>query len=65
MIPKTPRSQAGLLEAANTCQATLDETSRLLAEIKMMLLEINRKLDALMEHLGVPYEKPRVRSCKD
>ena len=32
-----------------------------LKESHRMLLEISRKLDALMEHLGVPYKKrPRV-----
>ncbi|MCY4018123.1 MAG: hypothetical protein OXG39_01825 [Chloroflexi bacterium] len=58
MSSQTPGSRDSLLEAADTCQATLDDTSRLLAETQLILLEISHKLDALMQHLGVPYEKP-------
>ena len=56
MSLKTPGSQAGLLEAADACQVALDETSQVLAKSHEMLLEVNRKLDALMEHLEVPYK---------
>lgn len=53
---QTLGSRDGLLEAADTCQTALDDTSRLLSDRHLILLEISHKLDALMQHLGVPYE---------
>ena len=52
--PKDP-----VLDATETFQAALDETSRNLAVIRRTLLEISHKLDALVEHLGVSWlDKP-------
>jgi len=58
MSSHTPGSRASLLKAADTCQSALDDTARLLADTQLILLEIGRKLDALMQRLCVPYEKP-------
>ena len=58
MSSKSPRSQDSLFDAADTSQAVLRDSSRAHREIRMKLIEINHKLDALMDQLGVPYEKP-------
>ena len=36
----------------------VDNIMRIMEETRAMLLECNAKLDAIMEHLGVPYEPP-------
>ncbi len=49
----------------DACQAALNETARLLKKNHEMLVELNEKMDRLMKHLGVPYEKPPTGFLKD
>ncbi len=58
MKSKGCNSQSPVLDTTDSCPAALDETTRILAENHRMLLEISRKLDAIMEHLKVPYKPP-------
>ncbi len=45
-------------EIARDMQRILRESNAALRESNAALRENSRKLDALMKHLGVPYEKP-------
>ena len=51
--------------AKDSYQAALNETARLLKKNHEMLVELNEKMDRLMKHLGVPYEKPPTGFLKD
>lgn len=42
-------------QTVDACQSALNESARLLKHNGEMLAELNRKLDAIMEHLGVPH----------
>ena len=52
-------------KTVDACQAALNESARLLKHNGEMLDELNRKLDAIMEHLGVAYKKPPMGFTKD
>ena len=41
--------------SADPVQAAMDKSTRAFEETRQMLLELHWKLDALMEHWGVPY----------
>lgn len=64
MSCKTRRTRDRALDATDTCQAALDDTTRILNEMREMLLENNRMLDAIIKHLGVPY-RPRADVVKE
>ena len=60
--PRIPKSEAATRpesfeEIARDMQRVLRESNAALRESNAALRENSRKLDALMKHLGVPYEK--------
>ena len=64
MKSKRRNSPDPALDATDTCQTTLDETSRKLDGLHKSLLENSRKLDAIIKRLEVPY-KPSARPVKE
>ena len=63
MTTRLGKSKDG--HAKDSYQAALNETARLLKKNLEMLVELNEKMDRLMKHLGVPYEKPPTSLVKD
>ena len=52
-------------KTVDACQAALNESARLLKHNGEMLDELNRKMDAILEHLGVAYERAGVGCVKE
>ena len=61
--PRIPKSEAATRpesfeEIARDMQRILRESNAVLRESNAALRENSRMLEAIMKHLGVPYEKP-------
>ena len=52
------RSRTGITDKPQTFDEGVDNILRILEETHETLLECNVMLQAIMEHLGVPYEPP-------